>query len=257
MRSHKVFIFLTVLTGILLASSVAFNLILFNQAKKYYLELNQTRLDPLGWNKYPADLNPKRKESSTVRVVFFGDSRAAEWQSPTLEGYEFINRGIGSQTTIQTLQRFEQHITPLQPDIIIIQVGVNDLKTIPLFPKAKDAIIADSKENIQRIVERSKAKDAIVILTPIFPIGSIPLERQPFWSEDVDLAVDEVNTYLQSLASQTVIVFETSSLLADQKGKLKPEYSKDELHLTPEGYRVLNQELVPVLNSLEAITVKR
>lgn len=257
MRSNKVFIFLTALTGMLLVSSVAFNFILFNQAKKYYLELNQTRLDPLGWNKYPGDFNPKIKESSTVRVVFFGDSRAAAWRSPTLEGYEFINRGIGSQTTIQTLQRFEQHLTPLKPDIVIIQVGVNDLKTIPLFPKAKDRIIADCQENIRRIVDRSKALDAIVILTPIFPIGRIPLERQPFWSEDVGLAVDEVNTYLQSLASETVIIFETSPLLADQTGKLKPEYSKDELHLTSEGYRVLNQELVQVLNSLEAITVKR
>lgn len=40
----------------------------------------------------------------------------------------------GAQTSAQVVWRFAEHIAPLQPDKIILQVGINDLKTIPLFP---------------------------------------------------------------------------------------------------------------------------
>lgn len=251
MRPNKPFILFTVLIIILLGSSITLNFILFNLGKKYYLELNATRLDPLGWNKYPLDSNPPPKTDSKVRLVFFGDSRSADWPSPEVEGFEFINRGIGSQTSIQTIQRFEQHITPLKPDIVLLQVGVNDLKTIPLFPWRKELTIGNSKSNIKEIVEKSKALGAVVILTPIFPLGDIPLERQPFWSDEVGLAIEDVNTYINSLADENVIIFDAFSVLVDEKGVVKRQYQKDELHLNSEGYRVLNQEFVKFLNSPE------
>jgi len=65
-------------------------------------------------------------------VVFFGDSRAYDWPAPSgLEGLEFVNRGIGNQTTAQVLGRFEAHIAPLHPQVVVLQVGINDLKLIP------------------------------------------------------------------------------------------------------------------------------
>ncbi|MEB3283179.1 MAG: GDSL-type esterase/lipase family protein [Lyngbya sp.] len=251
MKSNKLSILFAIFILLLLGSSITLNFLLFNRGKQYYLELNQTRLDPLGWNTYPLDSNPPPKTNSRVRFVFFGDSRAASWPSPDVQGYEFINRGIGSQTSIQTIQRFEQHIKPLQPDVIVIQVGVNDLKTIPLFPKRKELTIADCKTNIQNIVENAKALGAVVILTPIFPVGDIPLERQPFWSDDVGLAIKDVNTYINSLSGENVILFDAFSVLFDEKGVVKRQYQKDELHLNSEGYKVLNQEFVQFINSLE------
>ncbi|WP_413164226.1 GDSL-type esterase/lipase family protein [Capilliphycus salinus ALCB114379] len=250
MKAPKFSLLLNVFLLILLGSSITLNFLLFNVGKKYYLELNATRLDPLGWGKYPLDSNPPAKTNSKVRLIFFGDSRSASWPSPEVEGFEFINRGIGSQTSIQTIQRFEQHITPLKPDVVLLQVGVNDLKTIPLFPWRKELTISDSKRNIQEIVEKSKALGAVVILTPIFPVGDIPLERQPFWSDEVGLAIEDVNTYINSLADENVIIFDALSVLVDEKGVVKREYQKDELHLNSEGYKVLNQEFVKFLNSL-------
>ncbi len=250
MKFNKPLILFTTLVLALLGSSIFLNFLLFNRGKQYYLELNLTRLDPLGWNSYPLDSNPPPKTDSRVRFVFFGDSRAASWRSPNMEGFEFINRGIGSQTSIQTLQRFEQHIQPLQPDVILLQVGVNDLKTIPLFPWRKELTIADSKTNIRKIVEQSKALGAVVILTPILPVGEIPIERQPFWSDDVSLAIEQVNHYIKNLASENVIIFNPFSNLLDDQGVVKRKYSKDELHLNDKGYEVLNQELVQLLNTL-------
>src|SRR5262245_33846548 len=89
------------LISIALLASLTLNFYLFNQARQYYLQLNQTRLDPLGLNNYPLEANSQLfTNSDKISVVFFGDSRAASWPSPSsLSRFNFINRGIGAQTS--------------------------------------------------------------------------------------------------------------------------------------------------------------
>ncbi|WP_414618884.1 SGNH/GDSL hydrolase family protein [Calothrix sp. CCY 0018] len=250
MTSNKLFILLTSLLLLILGSSIALNILLYNQAKKYYLQVNETRLDPSGLSHYPVNLK-KTTDKDKIRVIFFGDSRAEGWISPKIGGYEFINRGIHAQTSVQTVQRFEYHINSLQPNIVIIQVGVNDLKTIALFPERKDSIIANCRNNIKRIVDESKSLGAVVILTTIFPVGEVPIQRKPFWSDDIESAVNEVNTYIATLAEDKVVIFDAFSILADNQGMMLQEYASDELHLNDQGYEILNKELVQRLDKIK------
>ena len=235
---------------LVLGSSIILNILLFSRAKQYYRELNQTRLDPLGLNDHPIDAQPVTNTKQT-RVVFLGDSRAASWIAPNLNQYEFINRGIGSQTSVQTLQRFTYHVSSLKPKIVIIQVGVNDLKTIALFPERRNAIVANCQGNIKRIVEESRKLGAVVIVTTIFPVGEVPLERKAFWSDDISLAIKEVNAYIATLAEEKTIVFDTFPILGDSQGVILPKYRRDELHLNAQGYEILNQNLSQLLNTIE------
>jgi lysophospholipase L1-like esterase len=240
------------LLSIVLLTSLTLNFYLFTQAKQYYLQLHQVRLDPLGLNHYPPESTQKDSiNTDKIPIVLFGDSRAASWPPPAnLKNFAFINRGIGAQTSVQALGRFDDHVRPLQPRIIIIQVGINDLKTLPLFPKQKKSIIAHCQENIKQLVAQSLDMEAIVILTTIFPVGEVPLERKIFWSDEVAQAVDEVNRYIYSLEKQEVIIFDTYSILADEDGLLKDEYAQDELHLNALGYEVLNNKLADILASV-------
>jgi lysophospholipase L1-like esterase len=128
-------------------------------------------------------------------------------------------------------------------------VGINDLKTIPLFPKQRASIIANCQTNIQRIVEESRDIGAIVIVSTIFPAGKIPLERRLFWSEEIEQAIAEVNAYIASLAGEQVIVFDAFSILADRQGQMLSEYQADELHLNEQGYVILNQRLIQLLDT--------
>ncbi|MEW6493872.1 MAG: GDSL-type esterase/lipase family protein [Cyanobacteriota bacterium] len=235
---------------IALVVSLVFNALLFVQARYYYLLLNSTNLDPLGLRAFSTDpIPPNVPAASTATVVFFGDSRAAQWPAPKqLKGFSFVNRGITNQTSAQVLGRFDKHVVPLQPDIIILQVGINDLKTIPLFPERKAAIITNSKANIQQLVARSANSGATVILTTIFPIGPVPLTRQPFWSPEIAQAVSEVNAYLYSLKARNVLILDTYSLLAEN-GKVRRNYVRDTLHIDGRGYEVINQELTKVLSN--------
>jgi lysophospholipase L1-like esterase len=236
-----------------LGASIFLNLMLFRRAKQYYFELNHTRLDPLGIDFYPT--TAKEDEFQQVRVVFFGDSRSAQWPSPIMEGeladYKFINRGISSQTSVQSFLRFAEHVGPLKPNVVVVQVGVNDLKTVALFPDRRDAIVANCQENIKGIVAAAKAMGAVVIVSTVFPVGQVPLERQIFWSDDIAIAVQQVNAYIATLADDQTLVLDAFSLLANQQGLVASEYSSDELHLNDRGYEVLNQKLSELLQSLK------
>jgi lysophospholipase L1-like esterase len=252
MRSRHLLWPIIGLLVMLLIVSIATTYVIYNQGRLYYLQLNGLRLDPLGLNHYPITPNQQNLTNQNLTTaVFFGDSRAAQWPAPTMDNVEFINRGIGSQTSEQAVLRFDHHIKPLSPEVIIVQICINDLKTIPLFPKRKDHIIARCKGNIEKIVAASTDLNAKLIVTTIFPIGEVPLERRSFWSEDVAIAIDDVNTFIHNLKSDNVTVFDAYTILADNDGLINPDYSLDLLHLNPRGYERLNQELEIHLNSLE------
>jgi len=251
MKASKLFILLGTLLFTMLSGSVLLNVLLFNQAKKYYFELNETRLDPVGLGSYPVDSHSVPAPNQS-RVVFWGDSRAASWIPPTMTGYEFINRGIASQTSVQTIARFASHVRPLKPDVVVIQVGVNDLKTIALFPERRAAIVENCKANIKRMVEEARSLGAVVILATIFPAGEIPLERKPFWSDEITAAIQDVNAYITTLADDQILILDAFPILADRQGVMLSQYSADELHLNEQGYAALNQELIKLLQSIKS-----
>lgn len=237
----------TILLAAGLLASLAVNIILLRQVRQYYDEVNATRLDPYGRFAYAAaDVPPP--DPGVRRVVFFGDSRALAWPAPDMPGHEFVNRGIGAQTTEQVLGRLEEDLASLDPDVVVIQVGINDLKTLPLFPHDAAAILARCKANIRTIVDDARALGAEVILTTIFPSGAVPLERRMFWSDAVAPAVTEVNETLRAMAGPGVRVLDGYAALVDEAGLLRFDYAEDFLHLNPAGYAVLNDLLADMLS---------
>jgi lysophospholipase L1-like esterase len=244
---HLLFIS-TILSVILFLTSVSFNIFFYRQGYEYYLQVNQIRLDPLGLSIFPIGKQNNTRSHENSLAVFIGDSRAAHWTVPTnVANFTFINRGINAQTTAQVLGRFAYHILPLEPDTLIIQVGINDLKTIPLFPNKTADIVAKCKAHIQEMVELTVQNNTRVVLTTIFPLGELPIERRPFWSDNVAIAVNDVNRFILELAGNKVKVLDTGKILSNKEGIIVPRYSKDFLHLNQAGYEVLNRELVQIL----------
>jgi lysophospholipase L1-like esterase len=230
---------------LLLLASALLNVVLFNRARQYYLDLNAVRLNPLDLAAYSlAPLAP----SIEPRIMLYGDSRAARWPFvAAFDRFDVVNRGVEAETSAQAALRFSAHVTPAQPNILILQVGVNDLKTIPLFPERKADIIVATKENIRRIIEQSTDLGARVILTTIFPVGEFPLERRLFWSPEIESAIQDVNDYLRSLSAEHVIIFDAAAYLT-LGGRANPKFYSDELHLNEAGYTMLNNELRSILN---------
>ncbi len=246
MNKNKIII---ICLSIITLVSVWLSLRYYQKSKNLYLQFNSLQLNPLSINDYPVEVSPQETGNpKQKKIIFFGDSRAQSWNSPESDDFNFINRGIAGQTTGQVLGRLNRHLKPLSPDIVIVQVGVNDLNKIPLFPENKEIIISECKSNIKEIVSESHQLGAIVVMTTIFPLSEVPLKRKLFGSPDIVVtAIKEVNNFIDSLENEDVIIFDTGDILVNQEGKVREEYSRDFLHLNQAGYKALNEKLMPII----------
>jgi lysophospholipase L1-like esterase len=236
----------------LLIGSVALNAMLYRYARRYFYEAQELRLDPAGLLHYPT-VTVSAPHTNRYRVVLFGDSRAEMWNADTLRRlFDVVNRGIGSQTTLQVLNRIDPHVIALDADAVVLQVGVNDLKDIGLFPERRASIVAACKRNIGEIVQRITSRGVDVLLTTVFPHGPIELERRPFWNADIDSGIVDVNRYIATLADSHCQVIDAFQLLARDNVVDEP-YEIDALHINERGYVVLNRSIVPVLQRLSAL----
>jgi lysophospholipase L1-like esterase len=241
---HKSRLLIAILFIALLVS-LFFNYRLIQRGVYDYAEQQAVRLNPYNLNYFESEAS---KTYARPLVVFYGDSRAAQWVAPNMPGFNFANRGIGNQTTEQVLGRFDAHLRPLKPDIVVLQVGINDLKSIPVLPNQKARIITQCKTNIAQLVKRSRALGAKVIHSTILPPAQMPLERRPVWSAEVNVAVLELNDYIRSLAGEGVLVLDAHTLLANEQGLMRDNLSRDFLHANESAYAILNADLAMLLH---------
>ncbi|PTN36519.1 GDSL-type esterase/lipase family protein [Desulfonatronum sp. SC1] len=234
----------------LLVLSLFISVLLARQCWNSYHSLHIARLDTLGQLTFPEEEKPQSEIGPAV--LFFGDSRAAAWPSPDLsqEGFRIINRGIGGQTTAQVRSRFERHVLGLDVDVLILQVGVNDLRAIAAFPHQREVILQETVTNIGWMVERATENDIHVVLSTIFPLGKLWLPRKLLLSDTVSTAIQEVNGHLKAMGGASVTLLDTETILAGNDGEVLRAYREDYLHINSRGYAALNHELAGIIQDL-------
>jgi lysophospholipase L1-like esterase len=238
--------------GALLLASLATNAFLVHAARDYFKATLELRLDPAGLDVYAADRQKPAGDGSEPLLLLFGDSRAAMWATPPAPGYRIVNHGIGNQTTAQILMRLDDDVVRFHPSVVVLEAGVNDLKSIAEFPERRADIVRDCKANLTRIVAGCRSAGARVVLVTVFGIGNVSVWKQPFWSDDVAAAVNEVNVFLPTLAGSGsgVTMLDANQALDDESGRIRESYQLDYLHLSSSGYAALNGKLVPLVAAL-------
>ena len=111
-------------------------------------------------------------QSNGDRVVFMGNSITIGWlrEMPDFfKGKPYINRGISGQTTPQMLLRFRQDVIALQPKVVVILAGTNDIAG-NTGPSTLE-MIAD---NIKSMAELAKAHGIKVVLASTLPAYDYP-----------------------------------------------------------------------------------
>ena len=234
----------------LLVISLGFNYFLVKRYRHAYRELSRVTLDPLGLNQFAPEPTAETEARDGKLVIFFGDSRAAAWPSPAVDHAAFVNRGVNGQTSAQAALRYALDTAPLRPDVVVVQVGINDLRVIPALGDDSTAVTittATTAANIRHIVEQAAAGGATVVLTTIFPVQTPPWQERMFWSEEVLTAVTAVNQDIRAQATDRILVLDAYALLVNDNGELADAYAQDYLHLNAAGYRRLNDALRDVL----------
>ncbi|MFN7933422.1 MAG: GDSL-type esterase/lipase family protein [Bryobacteraceae bacterium] len=111
-----------------------------------------------------------------IRVVFLGDEHIERWGEGAVQffpGKPFFNRGIAGQTTAQMLVRFRQDVVSLNPAVVLILAGTNDLAGI-----AGPATTPMIAENILSMLDLAKANGIRVVLASVPPVCDCGVGKQ-------------------------------------------------------------------------------
>jgi lysophospholipase L1-like esterase len=186
-----------------------------------------------------------RAVSDEVNVVFMGNSITQGWLSMRREFFQkhgFVNRGIGGQTTPQMLLRFRQDVIDLNPRIVVILAGINDIaeNTGPIS-------LTEIADNIESMVQLAQANGVVPVICSVLPANSFP------WRQRIDPTekVIELNGLLQQIAYTYKLPYvDYYSAMVDPEKGLKSDWGYDPVHPNEAGYAVMEPILLSILNNL-------
>ncbi len=190
------------------------------------------------------DHNKVRVETKTRKVVtvspnylFLGDSITDFYD---LEKYfpddPVVNSGVGGNTTDDILEDMQQRVYQYNPSKVFLLIGTNDLQD----GKTPDEIF----ENIKRIVEgiQENRPEAKIYLESIYPVNR-NFENsgaQDRHNEDIK----EINKKIEEYCMEEDLTYiDLYSVLEDENGDLRAEYTNEGLHLSEEGYDIVTETL--------------
>jgi lysophospholipase L1-like esterase len=102
----------------------------------------------------------------------------------------------------------------------------------------------DSQNNLMAMCEIAKAHKIHVVL------GSAPPASRYWWRPEVQPKPQALalNEWMRGYAKQIGAIYaDYAAALSDANGNVKPEFSKDEVHPTPEGYAVMQPVAVKAI----------
>jgi lysophospholipase L1-like esterase len=182
-----------------------------------------------------ADLKLGAPAVGENRVVFMGDSITEGWHFDAPEtGFPakpYINRGISGQTTPQMLVRFRQDVIALQPKVVVILAGINDVagNTGPMT-------LEQTEDNLASMADLAAANHIRVVLCSVLPAYDFP------WSPGKTPApkVLALNRWIKAYAAEHGHVYvDYHTAMKDSRDGLPATLSHDGVHPLAAGYALM------------------
>lgn len=185
-------------------------------------------------------LSSKKK----VDIVFMGNSITEGWVKSHPEFFSennYTGRGISGQTTSQMLLRFQNDVVALQPKLVIINAGINDI--------AQNTGIYDPDftfNNIKAMADIAQKNGIKVIITSVLPAAAFPWRKE---ITDAPQKVDALNKRLKQYADNNKLIFvDYNTAMRDSKGGMREGLSKDGIHPIPAGYAIMEPMIKNAIN---------
>ena len=170
------------------------------------------------------------------RVVFFGDSITDMWPlAQYFPTQPYVNRGIGGQTTPQMLVRFREDVIALQPKVVVILAGTNDIagNTGPMSLETIEA-------NYASFADLAKAHNIRVVFSSVLPVHNYTSESQELFADRSPAKILELNKWLKDYCAANGFVYlDYFTPMVDDKGLLKRDLADDGLHPNKAGYSIM------------------
>lgn len=187
---------------------------------------------------------PPLKEGAE-RVVFIGNSITIGWLTTHpefFEGKPYVNRGISGQTTPQMLVRFRSDVVHIDATVVVILAGTNDVAG-----NTGPTTLEQIADNIKSMTEIARANGVKVILCSVLPAYDYP------WRPGLEpnIKIPKLNALIKNFADQNEVFYlDYFSALNNGKNGIDKQYSYDGVHLTLEGYQVLEPLLEEALKKV-------
>ncbi len=179
------------------------------------------------------------ENKAPVKLVFMGNSITEGWKlfDPNFfNSTDYVNRGIGGQTTPQMLIRFKQDVLDLKPKGVVILAGTNDIagNTGPM--------------SIQEIFNQIESMAGLAALNKIevFLCSVLPVYDYP-WKPGLKPApkIVALNEMLKTLAGEkNYLYIDYFSEMSDDKNGLKASLGADGVHPNEKGYEIMKRVLL-------------
>jgi lysophospholipase L1-like esterase len=180
------------------------------------------------------------------RVVFMGNSITEGWMNTDasyFKKHNYINRGIGGQTSPQMLVRFREDVINLKPTAVVILAGINDIAE-----NTGPSKIENVAGNIFSMAELAKNAHIKVILSSVLPAYVIP------WKPGLDPknAITKLNKMLKDYATLHKLGYiDYYTAMVNTDRGLKNELGTDGVHPNLAGYKIMeplaDKEIAKVL----------
>jgi lysophospholipase L1-like esterase len=153
-----------------------------------------------------------------------------------------VNAGVPGATTAELRLELPELLDTFQPDCLVLEAGINDLKLLGIRPALSNELVALVFTNLSALVDQGLAQHARVVLLPTWPAASPEPARRPVWSAAIPAAVLSLNQRLAAAMAnrENVRVPDLFSRAGITPGK---GTYRDALHLRPEIY----DQLTPLL----------
>ena len=163
-------------------------------------------------------------------IVFLGNSITDGGNFEELFNRKDVkNRGIRSDAIPGVMKRLDQ-VTKGAPKKIFLLIGLNDVS----HGLTVDALATRYENLVEEIMK--KTPDTQLYIQSVMPINnSFGVYKS---LKDKEKTVKEFNERIKGIAdSRGLKYLDLWTVLADENGNLKKEYTNDGLHLTGAGYR--------------------
>lgn len=179
-------------------------------------------------------------------VVFMGDSITEGWsrfRPDFFPSHGYVNRGISGQTTPQMVTRFRADVIDLQPRVVVILAGTNDLAQ-----NTGAASLDEIAGQVQSMSELAAANGIAVIICSVLPALDY------LWKPGLEpvTKIPRLNAMLKAYAETRGHVYvDYYAAMVDEQGGLKvPEYTSagDLVHPNAAGYEVMEALVVPAID---------
>lgn len=171
------------------------------------------------------------------RVVFFGDSITHNWGNSHYSTLfqrkpNYINRGIGGQTTGQMLLRFRDDVLALHPRVIVFLGGTNDLASY----KVPD-VVHFIEDNVSSIAELAQLHGIPIILCSLTPVSDA---LKPQTDRRDPAKILALNAWIKQYAADHHLAYvDYYSAVTDGHDRIKTDLTVDGLHPNQAGVALM------------------